>query len=223
MVRLLVLLDRFFDVLELALAEKDIGRHLAGVGLRRRAEPDWACSRAGLAAALPALQLGRSPGPGPPPGQARKALKSCPHSSPPSEGLAARSTGRAAILRAVAPLYHVRSQATANHYQNAEYADRDLHRDSGRDLDLDEMGRKRQEHPEAEDFQRMLAAQDRRPQPGRFQRRPVARHEIHGDRRERQEMREAQHVEIGLVDRIDLFARPSAAPAAPAAGSARSA
>ncbi len=35
-IQALVLLDRFFDVVELAFAEKDIARHLAGIGLRRR-------------------------------------------------------------------------------------------------------------------------------------------------------------------------------------------
>ena len=37
----------------------------------------------------------------------------------------------------------------------------------------------------------------------RFQRRPVARHEVDRDDRQREEMQNAQHVEIGLVDRIE--------------------
>src|SRR5215204_1537032 len=54
----------------------------------------------------------------------------------------------------------------ANHYQNAENADRNLHWNSGGYLDFHEMGGKCQEHPETEDFERMLSAQDRRLEPG---------------------------------------------------------
>ncbi len=48
----------------------------------------------------------------------------------------------------------------------------------------------------------MLPAQDHWPQPGRFQSRPAIRHESHGDRRQRQKVREPEHVEIDLVDGI---------------------
>ena len=50
--------------------------------------------------------------------------------------------------------------------------------------------------------------QDRRQQKRRFQARPIPRHEPHGHRRQREEMRKAQHVEIGLVDRIHQIAQP---------------
>ena len=42
----------------------------------------------------------------------------------------------------------------------------------------------------------------------RLERRPVARNEPHRHRRQRQEMRKAQDVEIGLVDRIDHLLEP---------------
>ncbi len=61
---------------------------------------------------------------------------------------------------------------------------------------------KSQEDTEAEYLKRMLTAQDQWSQPGRFQPWPIPGQEAHGDRRQRQEMGEAQHVQIGLVDRI---------------------
>ena len=57
---------------------------------------------------------------------------------------------------------------------------------------------------------------------GDFKSRPIARHEPHRDRGERQEMRKAQHVEIGLVDRIHPVAQPSPARNARAARNTRS-
>src|ERR1700721_401752 len=55
----------------------------------------------------------------------------------------------------------------------------------------------------------MLTANDRRPQEGRFQARPMARYEADGEGGKRQEMREAQNVEIGLVDRIHPIGEPA--------------
>ena len=65
-----------------------------------------------------------------------------------------------------------------------------------------------QEHADAENLQRILPAQDHRPQPRRFQSRPARRHEAHGNDRQRQEMREPEHVEIGLADRINPLLDP---------------
>ena len=63
-----------------------------------------------------------------------------------------------------------------------------------------------QEYPEAEDLERMPAADDSRPARRRLERRPVRRHQPDRDHRQRQEMQNAQNVEIGLVDGVDGFA-----------------
>ena len=70
------------------------------------------------------------------------------------------------------------------------------------DFGEDEVAGEGKKHPDAKDFQRVLAAQDHRPQPRRLQSGPAARQEIDRHRRDGEEMREAQHVEIGLVDRV---------------------
>src|SRR6516165_5099219 len=67
---------------------------------------------------------------------------------------------------------------------------------------------KGQEYAQAENFQRMLPADDGRPSPPRFQQRPVARHEAHRQHRQREEMRKAQDIEIDLVDRVDQLFQP---------------
>src|ERR1700745_167261 len=54
----------------------------------------------------------------------------------------------------------------------------------------------------------MLAADDRWPKERRFQARPMPRHEADRDGGKCQEMREPQHVEIGLVDRIHPIGKP---------------
>ena len=71
------------------------------------------------------------------------------------------------------------------------------------------MPRERQEHAEAENLQRVLAAQDQRPQPSGFQSGPVLWQEADGNGRQRQEMREPEHVEIGLVDGIHPLLDPA--------------
>ena len=72
-----------------------------------------------------------------------------------------------------------------------------------------ELARKRQKYPQAENLQRMLAADYRRPEDRRFQARPMPRHEADGDGGERQEMRKPQHIEIGLIDRIHPIRQPA--------------
>ena len=106
-------------------------------------------------------------------------------------------------------LYHEISHAAAAHDQDSGNTDNEVQPGAAGDLGQHEMPGKRQEHAEAENLQRMLPAQDQRPQPGRFQPGPVLRQEAHGDRRQRQEMREPQHVEIGLVDRIHPLLEPA--------------
>src|ERR1700730_19173762 len=66
----------------------------------------------------------------------------------------------------------------------------------------------RQKHPEAEDLQRMLAADYRRSQPGTLEYRPFSRNEPHRDDRQREEMHKAQNVKIGLVDRVHPVRHP---------------
>ena len=67
---------------------------------------------------------------------------------------------------------------------------------------------KGQEYAQAEDFERVLPADDRRPQPTRFQHRPLAGNEPHRHHRQRQKMRKAQRVEIDLIDRVDQLLQP---------------
>ncbi len=65
------------------------------------------------------------------------------------------------------------------------------------------MGGKGQEHAQAEDLERMLPAHHQRPGPTGLQELGVARHELQRHHRQRQEVREAQHVQVDLVDGID--------------------
>src|SRR5262249_54342977 len=83
-----------------------------------------------------------------------------------------------------------------------------LNQGAARPLADDELAGKSQKYAKTEDFQGVLAAKDRRPQKWRFEPRPIARDEMHGDGREREEMSKAQDVEIGLVDWIHPIAHP---------------
>ena len=105
-------------------------------------------------------------------------------------------------------LYHEISHATPHMMRIPQRLTKRMQCRTAAAFGQDEMAGEGQEHAEAEDLQRMLAAQDQRLQPVRFQPRPVLRQEAHGERRQREEMRKAQHVEIGLVDRIHPLLDP---------------
>src|SRR5580704_529758 len=72
----------------------------------------------------------------------------------------------------------------------------------------DELPGKGKEYAEAENLQRVLPANNGWLQDRRFEDGPVARYETHRYRRQREKMRKAQHVKIGLVDRIHPFTQP---------------
>src|SRR5262249_29055800 len=76
-------------------------------------------------------------------------------------------------------------------------------------LDPEEMSRERQKYAEAEDFERVLAAQDRGFEYRPIERGPTRRHETHGQDGKREEVHQAHDVEIGLIDRIDNLAEPA--------------
>jgi hypothetical protein len=95
------------------------------------------------------------------------------------------------------------------HDDDPGHADKEMHPCSAGDFRQNEMSRKCEKHAKTENLERMLAAPDDRAQPGRFQARPVRGDEAHRDRRKRQKMDEAQHIEIGLVDRIHPAFQPA--------------
>src|SRR3974377_1597339 len=66
------------------------------------------------------------------------------------------------------------------------------------ELRQQEVPGKGQEDAKAENLKRVLSAQDQRPQPGRLQSSPVLGQKADRDGSQRQEMREAEHVESGL-------------------------
>src|SRR5437588_853686 len=67
---------------------------------------------------------------------------------------------------------------------------------------------KGQEYAEAKKRQRMLAAQHHRTQPFGVEYLRLARKKSRDHQRQSEEVGEAQHVEIGLVDRIDRLDHP---------------
>jgi hypothetical protein len=73
----------------------------------------------------------------------------------------------------------------------------------------DELPGKGEEHSQTEYLERMLAAADCRLQQRRIKTGPVRRNKAHGDYCQRQEMGEAQDIEVGLVDRIHPFGEPA--------------
>src|ERR1043166_5103092 len=66
-----------------------------------------------------------------------------------------------------------------------------------------------QKYPETKDFQRVLAAKNGGTKHRGIERGPARRHETHRQNGEREEMQQAEHVEVGLVDRIDDVAEPA--------------
>ena len=100
---------------------------------------------------------------------------------------------------------------SSRHYDDTRQTNQRMHGWPPGDLGQDEMAGKGQEDAEAENLQRMLAAQDQWPQPRRFQARPLLVKEAHGERRQCQEMREAKDIEVGLVDRIHPVLEPASA------------
>ncbi len=97
----------------------------------------------------------------------------------------------------------------AGHDEDSGNTDEEMQPGTAGNLGQHEMPGERQEHAEAENLQRMLPAQDQRPQPARLQSRPVLRQEAHGNGRQRQKMREPQHVEICFVDGIHPLRNPA--------------
>ena len=81
--------------------------------------------------------------------------------------------------------------------------------DAAGEFGQQEIACKRKEHAETKYLQRMLPAQNQRPQPGRFQSGRAARDEVNRDLRQRQEVREPEHVQIGLADGIDPLLDPA--------------
>src|SRR5262249_14005180 len=84
----------------------------------------------------------------------------------------------------------------------AHHAHEDLDDHSVGDLDQDDMGGKRQEGTEDEDWQRMLAANHERPQHIRGERWPSAWYVPDGQGRHGEKVSQTQRVEVGLVDGI---------------------
>ena len=115
-----------------------------------------------------------------------------------------RSAGRFAVRRAVASLYHVRSQATPTIIKMPNTLTAICIGIPGEISTFTKCAAKARNTPRQKISSECCPHRIAGLSQARFQRRPVARHEIDRDRRQREEMREAQHVEIGLVDRIDM-------------------
>jgi hypothetical protein len=160
---------------------QQIGRHLAG-------SEAWGASSA---RAKPGQQAGEQ-------GQAHGS-RTGPHHAPSRHiGVAAGALCLRRILSAEC-LYHEITHATPHMMRIPANADQRVHAGTAGNLGQHEMPGEGQEDAEAEYLKRMLAAQDQWSQPGRFQPGPILGQEAHGDRRQRQEMGKAQHVQIGLV------------------------